>query len=110
MPGQEFQLYMQAWPEAGEKIFELAENISARTHLERMDDNRTARFVFGSFTVLGLGFLAIVGIVVVILLATGYPTEGVVTALAAGVLAVLREWLSFGRTRRKRESEGDSHE
>ena len=110
MPGQEFQRYMQAWPQAGEKIFDLSENISARTHLERMDDNRTARFVFGSFTVLGLGYLVIAGIVVVVLLATGHPTESLITALAAGAIGVVREVIAFGRIRRNDKSKGDDRE
>ena len=110
MPGQEFQRYMQAWSQAGEKIFELSENISARTHRERMDDNRTARFVFGSFTVLGLGYLVIAGVVVVVLLATDRPTEGVITALVAGAIGVAREALAFGRIRRNNKSRGDNGE
>lgn len=110
MPGQEFQLYMQAWPQAGEKIFELAESISMRTHIERMDNNQTARFVFRSFTLLGLGFFAIIGVVVIVLLATGYQTGSIVTALVAGALGVIREWLSFGRTRRDDRAEDDSNE
>ena len=105
MPGREYQLYVDAHPEAGSRVFDLAEMMSTQTHLEHLDDNRTTRFVFAGLTLGMLWVLSLVAFVAVVLLFSGYPREGGAAAVVTAVTWILQQGVSLGRRRRDKDSE-----